>query len=99
MRVDELRTQLASLNLDTRGHKQALQRRLRKAAKLVAGEISAGSDEEEQRDTEEAEARPPGQIYDAFLVLDVEATCSGGVSGQLAFRYPNEIIEWVRNLV
>lgn len=31
------------------------------------------------------------QPYDAFLVLDVEATC---VEGPVSFDYPNEIIEW-----
>ncbi|KAI0928325.1 hypothetical protein AcV5_005929 [Taiwanofungus camphoratus] len=31
------------------------------------------------------------QPYDAFLVLDVEATC---MEGAVAFNYPNEIIEW-----
>ncbi|TBU48003.1 ribonuclease H-like domain-containing protein [Dichomitus squalens] len=30
------------------------------------------------------------QVYDAFLVLDVEATCVEGSD----FAYPNEIIEW-----
>ncbi|KAG8879212.1 hypothetical protein FRB97_001879 [Tulasnella sp. 331] len=30
------------------------------------------------------------QIYDAILVLDVEATCAAGST----FDYPNEIIEW-----
>ncbi|KAI0807231.1 ribonuclease H-like domain-containing protein [Fomes fomentarius] len=34
--------------------------------------------------------RRPKQLYDAFLVLDVEATCMEGAG----FDYPNEIIEW-----
>ncbi|KAI0708969.1 ribonuclease H-like domain-containing protein [Earliella scabrosa] len=34
--------------------------------------------------------RRPRQLYDAFLVLDVEATCVKGAG----FDYPNEIIEW-----
>ncbi|GBE82484.1 3'-5' exonuclease eri1 [Sparassis crispa] len=34
--------------------------------------------------------RGPKQPYDAFLVLDVEATCVAGAK----FDYPSEIIEW-----
>ncbi|KAL8284280.1 hypothetical protein RQP46_005029 [Phenoliferia psychrophenolica] len=84
--VDDLRQLLGDLNLDQRGHKRELARRLRLHSQNAARPESPPP----------PETRPPGQDFDAFLVIDVEATCERieGLHSKLAFSYPNEIIEW-----
>ncbi|KAK4701406.1 hypothetical protein P7C70_g4823, partial [Phenoliferia sp. Uapishka_3] len=94
--VDTLRAELlsprpsalAALSLDTRGHKKELAKRLRNAQSR-----SLNSSPEPPPS---AYARPPGQDYNSFLVIDVEATCErmDGALAKLAFSYPNEIIEF-----
>ncbi|BGP13783.1 hypothetical protein JCM10213_006385 [Rhodosporidiobolus nylandii] len=92
--VADLRAALAALNLDSRGTKDTLKKRLTraKAKKRVKPPPAEGS----QDGAPGERSRPPGQEYDSFLVFDVEATCERieGPYGRLAFSYPNEIIEW-----
>ncbi|GAA6004639.1 hypothetical protein JCM10207_000964 [Rhodosporidiobolus poonsookiae] len=91
--VDELRQTLGQLKLDTRGTKDTLKKRLARHAKLHAGSPSSPPLSSAAPD---APTRPPEQLYDSYLVFDVEATCERieGPYGRLAFAYPNEIIEW-----
>lgn len=96
--VEELRSRLHDLGLDTKGKKADLRVRLKKAirngsnsptsAQTVDGSDSTGTAWEPE--------------FDTFLVLDVEATCEatrkyrninhGFETG--CFQYPNEIIEF-----
>jgi 3'-5' exoribonuclease 1 len=68
-KVEELRSVLASLSLDTRGNKARLKSRLWHHARQSA--LRATQDEPEGAE----ESRPEAQMYDSYLVLDVEATC------------------------
>ncbi|GAA5848311.1 hypothetical protein JCM8547_004475 [Rhodosporidiobolus lusitaniae] len=92
--VPQLRAALAKLNLDSRGNKGTLKKRLAKASKFTPPSSSSSSPPPAA--AEEERRRPPGQEYDSYLVFDVEATCEriDGAYGRLAFQYPNEIIEW-----
>ncbi|KAM0792361.1 hypothetical protein ACM66B_005041 [Microbotryomycetes sp. NB124-2] len=96
--TDELRRQLSELQLDTRGHKDVLKRRLLNARKARQGQQDsedADRDDDDDDDTDDGEMqRPQGERFDSFLVLDVEATCVDIKDARLAFSYPNEIIEW-----
>ncbi|GAA5979131.1 hypothetical protein JCM11641_008436 [Rhodosporidiobolus odoratus] len=95
--VDDLRAALAALNLDTRGTKDFLKKRL---AKAKSKQRTSPPPHLPQADLQHADAtlqgRPEGQEYDSYLVFDVEATCEKieGAHGRLAFSYPNEIIEF-----
>ncbi|KAG6335879.1 hypothetical protein ID866_3216 [Astraeus odoratus] len=55
-----------------------------------AAAVSCTMPKELSRWTPQIDAARVKQPYDAFLVLDVEATCMQGVG----FDWPNEIIEW-----
>lgn len=99
--VDELRTstsherpprsppELADLGRETRGNRDALKLRLAKATRLAAVPPLPPAPPRRLN-------RPPGESYDAFLVLDVEATCERieGVYDRLAFAFPNELVEF-----
>lgn len=50
--------------------------------------LNSSTQADSQQDSEDEMPRRPRQLYDAFLVLDVEATCVKGAG----FDYPNEII-------
>ena len=82
--VDALREALAGLNLETRGHKDTLKKRLRGAEKRQAGQTV----EEEGAPS----TRPEGQDFDSFLVLDFEASCQlyEECHGDF-FGFPNEV--------
>ncbi|PWY97547.1 hypothetical protein BCV70DRAFT_202724 [Testicularia cyperi] len=103
--VEDLRKQLASLGLDSRGNKADLRNRLHKARKR----------QQQQQDGDgpdgAGEGNTPGfsPQHHTFLVLDVEATCEStrkyGINHKRntswSFRsdvgsnqYPNEIIEF-----
>jgi 3'-5' exoribonuclease 1 len=92
--VDELRSRLDALGLDTKGKKADLRLRLKKALRNANSASPANA----QTQDVDAEWEPE---FDAFLVLDVEATCEstrkyrnlehGYETG--SFQYPNEIIE------
>ncbi|KAL0947144.1 hypothetical protein HGRIS_013272 [Hohenbuehelia grisea] len=62
------------------------------AAKPATKERSTRSGKKKRVQTQHpaSKQQPRRQLYDAFLVLDVEATCQLGSS----FDYPNEIIEF-----
>ncbi|KAK4053850.1 hypothetical protein OIV83_001506 [Microbotryomycetes sp. JL201] len=92
--TDELRHQLAELQLDTRGHKDVLKRRLLNARKAQQQTKDSDGGEDGDQDAPSAMQRPLGERFDSFLVLDVEATCVDIKDARLAFSYPNEIIEW-----
>jgi hypothetical protein len=85
--VQELRDALSDLNLDSRGNKDTLKKRLARA--LKANSLSPPSSPSPPA-TPPQRTRPPGQEYDSFLVFDVEATCERieGPYGRLAFSYP-----------
>ncbi|TKY90896.1 hypothetical protein EX895_000894 [Sporisorium graminicola] len=94
--VEQLRSKLQHLGLDTKGKKADLRSRLRKAIRNGSNSPPAPSDESKvPHTTWEPE-------FDTFLVLDVEATCEatrkyrnlqhGFETGN--FQYPNEIIEF-----
>lgn len=85
--VDSLRSALSTLNLETRGNKDALKSRLRNA--LSSAAVPPPPEPSPPR------RRPPNEEFDSFLVLDVEATCekADDDNPRLAFAYPNEIIE------
>ncbi|KAJ8295367.1 3'-5' exonuclease eri-1 [Rhodotorula toruloides] len=89
--VAELRDALAALSLDSRGTKNTLKKRLARATRSLSRSSSPARPPARERQT-----RPPDQLFDSFLVFDVEATCEEieGPWGKLAFAYPNEIIEW-----
>ncbi|BGP29931.1 hypothetical protein JCM10296v2_001683 [Rhodotorula toruloides] len=89
--VAELRDALAALSLDSRGNKDTLKKRLARATRSLSRSSSPA-----RLPVRERQTRPPDQLYDSFLVFDVEATCEEieGPWGKLAFAYPNEIIEW-----
>lgn len=79
-------TVLSSLNLETRGNKTALKKRFRQSqlqSPSPSPPLPPGT-------------RPPGEVYDYFLVVDVEATCEKieGPCARRAFSFPNEIIEF-----
>jgi 3'-5' exoribonuclease 1 len=82
-------TGLAALSLDTRGHKDVLQKRLARANKARATVAVPSSSTEKQVETlNELQAnRPEGELYDSFLCFDVEATCErmDNVYGRAAF--------------
>lgn len=95
--VEELRSRLHELGLDTRGKKADLRLRLKKAIrKPSTSPTSPSIDGSAHSDS----AWNPE--FDAFLVLDVEATCEatrkyrnvghGFETG--CFQFPNEIIEF-----
>ena len=94
--VDQLRTRLHDLGLDTKGKKADLRIRLKKAIRNGSSSPPAPPSQGQDAETEwEPE-------FDTFLVLDVEATCEatrkyrnlehGFETG--SFQYPNEIIEF-----
>ncbi|GAC99418.1 hypothetical protein PHSY_007019 [Pseudozyma hubeiensis SY62] len=94
--VEELRSRLHDLGLDTKGKKADLKLRLRKAIRNGSSSPPNAADAATDADTTwEPE-------FDTFLVLDVEATCEatrkyrnlqhGYETG--CFQYPNEIIEF-----
>ena len=94
--VEELRSRLHELGLDTKGKKADLRLRLKKA-------IRNGSNTPPSAAAEPDSGNPSWQPeFDTFLVLDVEATCEatrkyrniqhGFETG--CFQYPNEIIEF-----
>ncbi|CBQ68085.1 conserved hypothetical protein [Sporisorium reilianum SRZ2] len=94
--VEQLRSKLHDLGLDTKGKKADLRTRLKKAIRNGSNSPPTTSDESKSTDaTWEPE-------FDTFLVLDVEATCEatrkyrnlqhGFETG--SFQYPNEIIEF-----
>ncbi|EGU12478.1 Double-strand siRNA ribonuclease [Rhodotorula toruloides ATCC 204091] len=89
--VAELRDALAALSLDSRGNKDTLRKRLARATRSLSRSSSPARPLAREQQT-----RPPDQLFDSFLVFDVEATCEEieGPWGKLAFAYPNEIIEW-----
>ena len=90
--VETLRTQLSTLNLETRGNKEALKTRLRNANRIPTPAASSLLPPEPAAPPR----RPPNEEFDSFLVLDVEATCEKveGPNSRLAFAFPNEIIEF-----
>ncbi|KAJ9476501.1 SAP domain-containing protein [Pseudozyma hubeiensis] len=94
--VEELRSRLHNLGLDTKGKKADLKLRLKKAIRNGSSSPPNAADAVNDADTNwEPE-------FDTFLVLDVEATCEatrkyrnlqhGYETG--CFQYPNEIIEF-----
>ena len=94
--VEELRSRLHELGLDTKGKKGDLRLRLKNAIRNRSNSPPSASDGNEiAGETWEPE-------FDTFLVLDVEATCEatrkyrniqhGFETG--CFQYPNEIIEF-----
>ncbi|KAL7425065.1 NAPDH-dependent diflavin reductase [Cryptotrichosporon argae] len=92
--VDALRTDLASLGLDTKGKKDTLFRRLM-GWWTTRVEPASEADKPGEADTEEVVGierllPAPKQPFSSFLCFDVEATCEAGVN----FDYPNEIIEF-----
>lgn len=95
--VDALRDALGALNLDSRGHKATLKKRLRAAQKKQEqAELGLDSTAEAgETDARRRARRPPGQDFDSYLVLDFEATCQRmePKHGEF-FGYPNEIIEF-----
>ncbi|ORY34829.1 ribonuclease H-like domain-containing protein [Naematelia encephala] len=90
--VDQLRTGLATLGLDTKGKKETLWRRLVRAFNHLG--FSSPPKEEAAAKHEETESKGEdgrlNQRYKYFLCFDVEATCRGGKE----FNWPNEIIEF-----
>jgi hypothetical protein len=80
--VAELREALAALSLDPRGNKDTLRKRLARATRSLSRSSSPPRQPARERQT-----RPPDQLYDSFLVFDVEATCEQieGPWGKLAF--------------
>jgi len=68
--VSELRDQLSSLSLDTRGNKQTLKSRLAKHNKSSTSPSRSATPPPIDNGR-----RPQGQEYDSYLVFDVEATC------------------------
>lgn len=94
--VEELRSRLHDLGLDTKGKKADLKLRLRKAIRNGSNSPPTDASASPEIDT----AWEPE--FDTFLVLDVEATCEatrkyrnlqhGYETG--CFQYPNEIIEF-----
>ncbi|SNX84062.1 uncharacterized protein MEPE_02770 [Melanopsichium pennsylvanicum] len=95
--VEELRSRLHDLGLETKGKKADLRLRLKKALRTQSAtpdgiSASASAPADSKWDPE----------FDTFLVLDVEATCEstrkyrnlqhGFETG--SFQYPNEIIEF-----
>lgn len=94
--VEELRSRLDDLGLDTKGKKADLKLRLKKAIRNGGSSPSSSPDGAGSGET----AWEPE--FDTFLVLDVEATCEatrkyrnishGYETG--SFQYPNEIIEF-----
>lgn len=87
--VDALREALGALQLDTRGHKAVLKKRLRTAKKLSNGSKKPAAQHIEQNFRP---ARPTSQDFDSYLVLDFEATCQQYVTGQGGrFDFPNEV--------
>ena len=96
--VEELRSRLHDLGLDTKGKKADLRLRLKKA-------IRSGSNSPKSNpaaDGSDSAVTTWEPEFDTFLVLDVEATCEatrkyrnlnhGFETG--CFQYPNEIIEF-----
>lgn len=84
--------ELADLQLETRGNKDALRLRLARAqSRARSPELPLPA----------PTTRPDGETYDHFLVVDVEATCEKieGPYTRLAFSYPNEVIELPVNLL
>ncbi|SAM01558.1 hypothetical protein [Absidia glauca] len=81
--VEQLRLQLASMGLETKGHKPELKKRLRNAQKKLDNK-----DKNAQAQAKRSDIKI--QPFDYYLFFDVEATCvvDGG------FEYPNEIIEF-----
>ncbi|GAA6029231.1 hypothetical protein JCM8097_003579 [Rhodosporidiobolus ruineniae] len=95
--IEQLRQQLSSLGLDSRGHKDVLKKRLLRArSRLSSASPTPPPPLAPSPRPATERTRPPGETYDSFLVFDVEATCQQieGPYGRLAFAYPNEIIEW-----
>ncbi|KAJ1042141.1 hypothetical protein NDA10_003284 [Ustilago hordei] len=97
--VEELRSRLHDLGLDTKGKKADLRFRLKKAIRNGSNSPTSAS----ATDTPESPAGAGWEPeFDTFLVLDVEATCEatrkyrninhGFETG--CFQYPNEIIEF-----
>lgn len=94
--VEELKTRLHDLGLDTKGKKADLRLRLKKAIR------SGGSSPPTSIDHPEDNVSAWEPEFDTLLVLDVEATCEatrkyrnlkhGYETG--SFQYPNEIIEF-----
>lgn len=80
--VAELRDALAALSLDSRGTKNTLKKRLARATRSLSRSSSPARPPARERQT-----RPPDQLFDSFLVFDVEATCEEieGPWGKLAF--------------
>ncbi|SPO21277.1 uncharacterized protein UTRI_00754 [Ustilago trichophora] len=95
--VEELRSRLHDLGLDTKGKKADLRLRLKKA--IRNGSNTPPSATAADPETTIATWEPE---FDTFLVLDVEATCEatrkyrniqhGFETG--CFQYPNEIVEF-----
>lgn len=98
--VAELRATLSSLSLDSRGNKQTLKQRLAKhrsktssssastSTSTVLGHRRGDNEDDDEEEEEEEETRPSGEIYDSFLMFDVEATCvliEGPHTPRLAF--------------
>lgn len=83
---------LAALSLDTRGHKDVLQKRLARAkrirAKMTDAETAVKTSSSETG-ANPRRRRPQGELYDSFLCFDVEATCErmDNVQGRAAFSY------------
>ncbi|GAA6062463.1 hypothetical protein JCM10212_005366 [Sporobolomyces blumeae] len=92
--VAELRAALDALSLDSRGTKPTLKARLARHRARTSSSSSRPTTPA-PIDDRDRETRPPGQLYDSYLVFDVEATCERmELIPRLAFSYPNEIIEW-----
>ncbi|KAJ2963933.1 hypothetical protein NQZ79_g1096 [Umbelopsis isabellina] len=85
--VAKMRLDLDTLGLSSKGNKETLAKRLKKAQKIAL--TAANEDKVETNITESDEQGPPLQPFDYYLFFDVEATCEENDK-----RYPHEIIEF-----
>lgn len=92
--VEELRTALQDLGLESRGNRAALEKRLRKSTKEKTetisqdnGAVTATQGRTETREGDDTTSKTTDLL---FVALDVEATCEKDSD----FDYDNELLEF-----
>lgn len=87
--VEQLRSQLEALGVDSRGHRKELRSRL----KRQDGPRQNGPSIADAATSWRKAGLPWSPQIDSYLVLDVEATCEAvraGQSRKSSFEFPNE---------
>ncbi|CAM0137046.1 hypothetical protein VKS41_008203 [Umbelopsis sp. WA50703] len=85
--VAKMRLDLENLGWSSKGNKETLTKRLKKAQKV--GKTAGTEQEVKAVETDSVQHGPPPQPFDYYLFFDVEATCEENDK-----RYPHEIIEF-----